>query len=80
MAPKVLKAARTGVSAGGGTDLVPMNAFVKIGVDDTVTILSKHIEMGRGPFTGLATLVAEEMDADWTAHKAPGIQVDRQFL
>jgi len=51
------------------------NAFVVIGADDSVTILSKHLEMGQGPWTGLATLVAEELDADWAqvrvAH-APG--------
>ena len=47
-----------------------MNAFVKIGTDDTVTILSKHIEMGQGPFTGLATLIAEELDADWSQMRA----------
>jgi isoquinoline 1-oxidoreductase subunit beta len=44
--------------------LVP-NAFVRIAADDTVTVLSKHIEFGQGPWTGLATLVAEELDADW---------------
>src|SRR6266850_219118 len=42
------------------------NAFVRIGSDDTVTVLVKHIEFGQGPFTGLATLVAEELDADWS--------------
>ena len=46
------------------------NAFVRIGTDDTVTILSKHIEFGQGPFTGLATLVAEELDADWSKVRA----------
>jgi isoquinoline 1-oxidoreductase beta subunit len=55
--------AAQGVEAGGGA-LPAMNAFVKVGVDDTVTILSKHIEFGQGPFTGLATLIAEELDAD----------------
>ena len=30
----------------------------------------KHIEFGQGPFTGLATLVAEEMDADWSKMRA----------
>ena len=47
-----------------------MNAFVKIGTDDTVTILCKHIEFGQGPFTGLATLIAEELDADWSQMRA----------
>jgi isoquinoline 1-oxidoreductase beta subunit len=41
------------------------NAFVRISADDLVTVLIKHIEFGQGPFTGLATLVAEELDADW---------------
>ena len=41
------------------------NAFIHIAADDTVTVLSKHIEMGQGPMTGMATLVCEEMDADW---------------
>ncbi len=46
------------------------NAFVRIAADDTVTVLIKHIEFGQGPFTGLATLVAEELDADWAKVRA----------
>jgi isoquinoline 1-oxidoreductase beta subunit len=46
------------------------NAFVRIAADDTVTVLVKHIEFGQGPFTGLATLVAEELDADWAQMRA----------
>jgi len=46
------------------------NAFIRIGTDDTVTVLIKHIEMGQGPYTGLATLVAEELDADWAQMRA----------
>jgi isoquinoline 1-oxidoreductase subunit beta len=46
------------------------NAFIRVGTDDTVTVLIKHIEFGQGPFTGLATLVAEEMDADWSQMRA----------
>jgi isoquinoline 1-oxidoreductase beta subunit len=46
------------------------NAFVRVGTDDTVTVLSKHIEFGQGPFTGLSTIVAEEMDADWSKVRA----------
>ncbi|MCV6588570.1 MAG: xanthine dehydrogenase family protein molybdopterin-binding subunit [Marinobacterium sp.] len=41
------------------------NAFVRISPDNTVTVVIKHLEMGQGTFTGLATLVAEELDADW---------------
>jgi isoquinoline 1-oxidoreductase beta subunit len=71
LAPRVFSAnALEGVQAGGAETLSAMNAFVKIGADDTVTVLSKHIEFGQGPFTGLATIVAEELDADWSQMRA----------
>ncbi|RHW16724.1 xanthine dehydrogenase family protein molybdopterin-binding subunit [Sphingomonas gilva] len=41
------------------------NAFVSIAPDSKVTVMIKHVEFGQGPSTGLATLVAEELDADW---------------
>ncbi len=46
------------------------NAFVRVAADDSVTVIVKHTEMGQGPYTGLATLVAEEMDADWGQMRA----------
>jgi isoquinoline 1-oxidoreductase subunit beta len=42
------------------------NAFLRIGTDNIVTIISKHIEVGQGAYTGLATILAEELDADWS--------------
>ena len=36
------------------------NAFVRISEDNSVTVIAKHLEMGQGTYTGLATLVAEE--------------------
>lgn len=42
------------------------NAFLRIAPDSTVTVLVKHLEFGQGPLTGLTTLVAEELDADWS--------------
>ncbi|MCA1825617.1 MAG: molybdopterin cofactor-binding domain-containing protein [Myxococcales bacterium] len=42
------------------------NAFVRIAPDDTVTVLLAHSEMGQGVWTGLAMLIADEMDADWS--------------
>jgi len=42
------------------------NAFLRIGADDSVTVIAKHVEMGQGAYTGIATIVAEELDADWT--------------
>jgi isoquinoline 1-oxidoreductase beta subunit len=41
------------------------NVFLRIAADDTVTVVSKHFEMGQGITTGLATLAAEELEADW---------------
>jgi isoquinoline 1-oxidoreductase beta subunit len=79
IASKFLSAAPTGVPAGGAAELKPMNAFVKIGTDDTVTVLSKHIEFGQGPFTGLATLVAEELDADWSQMRAVHSPTDNKI-
>ena len=60
--------ARLKAAEGGQESVVPAdpNAFVHIAPDNTVTVLSKHLEFGQGPYTGLATLVAEELDADWT--------------
>jgi isoquinoline 1-oxidoreductase subunit beta len=46
------------------------NAYVRIAADDSVTVIVKHIEFGQGPYTGLATLVAEELDADWAQIRA----------
>lgn len=54
-----------------GATLEP-NAFVRIDADGTVTVISKHIEMGQGAYTGLATLVAEELDADWNQVRVEG--------
>ena len=42
------------------------NAFVRIGSDDTVTVIIKHLDMGQGNTTGLATILADELDADWS--------------
>ncbi|MGF1629652.1 MAG: molybdopterin cofactor-binding domain-containing protein [Kiloniellaceae bacterium] len=52
------------------------NAFVRVAPDNTVTVLIKHIEFGQGTFTGLATLVAEELDADWAQMRAEHAPAD----
>jgi isoquinoline 1-oxidoreductase beta subunit len=52
-----------------GTQFAP-NAFVRIAPDDTVTVLCKHTELGQGAYTGLTTIVAEELDADWSQMRA----------
>src|SRR5260221_11919236 len=53
-----------------------MGAFVRIGSDNTVTVIIKHLEMGQGTYTGLPALVAEELDADWSQMRAEGAPAD----
>jgi isoquinoline 1-oxidoreductase beta subunit len=46
-----------------------INAFIRIDPDNTVTVISAKTEMGQGSQTGVAMLVAEELEADWTTIK-----------
>ncbi len=48
-----------------GVSTFEPNAFVRIGSDESVTVIANHSEMGQGIYTGLAMIVAEELDADW---------------
>ena len=52
------------------------NAFLRIGKDNTVTVVVKHLEMGQGTYTGLPTLVAEELDAAWAQVRVEGAPAD----
>ncbi len=53
-----------GAPAAAGASFTP-NAFLRIGSDNSVTVIAKHVEMGQGAYTGIATVVAEELGADW---------------
>jgi isoquinoline 1-oxidoreductase beta subunit len=55
-----------GRTVAGADDVFVPNPFVRIAPDNTVTIIGKHIEMGQGSYSGLATILAEELDADWS--------------
>ncbi len=57
------------VDAGANASLKP-NAFVRVDRNNVVTVVVRHIEMGQGTFTGLSSLVAEEMDAAWDQLRA----------
>jgi isoquinoline 1-oxidoreductase subunit beta len=52
------------------------NAFVRIGSDNSVTVIAKHVEMGQGAYTGIATVLAEELDADWTQVRVESAPAD----
>jgi isoquinoline 1-oxidoreductase beta subunit len=59
-----------------------INAWVVIKPDDTVVIRVARSEMGQGTLTGLAQLVAEELECDWskvtTEYPTPGQNVARK--
>jgi isoquinoline 1-oxidoreductase beta subunit len=58
-----------------------LNAWVVVKPDDTVVIRVARVEMGQGSLTGLAQLVVEELECDWskvtTEYPTPGQNVAR---
>ena len=62
-------------------DLPEVNAWVVIRPDDSVVIRIARTEMGQGTMTGLAQLVAEELECDWskvsTEYPTPGQNLAR---
>jgi isoquinoline 1-oxidoreductase beta subunit len=63
------------VAPPAGATFAP-NAFLRIGADNTVTVIAKHVEMGQGAYTGIATVVAEELDADWARIRVESAPAD----
>ncbi len=59
-----------------------VNAWVVIRPDDTIVIRIARSEMGQGTLTGLAQLVAEELECDWskvtTEYPTPGQNAARK--
>ncbi|WLI10153.1 MULTISPECIES: xanthine dehydrogenase family protein molybdopterin-binding subunit [Pseudomonas] len=57
---------RFSVGAENQGNVFAPNAFLRIGNDNSITVLLGHSEMGQGIWTGLTMLIAEELDADWS--------------
>lgn len=78
-------ASSTAFAAEGATAQVlskpEVNAWVVIQEDDTVVIRIARSEMGQGTLTGLAQMVAEELECDWskvtTEYPTPGQNLAR---
>ena len=79
------------MSVANAAEAMPLpapNAFLRIGADDSITVMLAHSEMGQGVWTTLPMLLADELDADWNLirvehapaapayiHTAYGIQI-----
>jgi isoquinoline 1-oxidoreductase beta subunit len=70
-----------GVASAQATAAQEINAWVVVQPDDTVVIRIARSEMGQGTLTGLAQLVAEELECDWarvkTEYPTPGENLAR---
>ena len=55
---------------------VALNGWLKIGADDSVVIAMPKSEMGQGAHTGLAMVLADELDADWTRVRVEPSAID----
>jgi isoquinoline 1-oxidoreductase beta subunit len=64
------------VGAGAHSEIGAFGPFIKIAQDGTVTVVSKHLEMGQGNHAGLAAIATEEMDADWNTVKVEQAPAD----
>jgi len=73
--PRTARAAMATAGQEASAGFAP-NAFLRIASDNSVTIIVKHLEMGQGVYTGLPTLVAEELDADWTKVRVESAPAD----
>jgi len=56
-----------------------LNGYVKIAADNTITVLMCRTEMGQGVHTGLAMLVAEELDANWADIRVANAPLDQIY-
>lgn len=63
-------------SAADGVDAKPerpFTAYLTIDTDGKVTVLSSQFEMEQGVYNGIATLVAEELGANWSTIEVVGV-------
>jgi isoquinoline 1-oxidoreductase beta subunit len=74
--PEFVPAARAADSA---AKPVALNAFVRIGSDESVTVISNHSEMGQGIYTSLPMLLNEELEADWARVRVESSPVDAVY-
>ena len=59
---------------------VALNAWIRIGSDDLVTIFIDKSEMGQSILTGLAMIAADELDCDWKKVRTEFAPADKAYI
>jgi len=67
------------MSASSKTSVYAPNPFVRIASDGTVTVVAKHFEARQGAYTGLATILAEELNADFGQVRVEAAPADERL-
>ncbi len=58
---------------------VAFGGWVKLGADDSITVVMPKAEMGQGIHTGLAMVLADELDADWSRVRVEPSPIDKIY-
>ena len=56
-----------------------LNGWVKVGSDGSVLVVMPKSEMGQGTHTGLAMVLADELDADWASVRIEAAPLDKIY-
>jgi len=80
-AKRFLLPGATPENAGADASKLPApNAFLRIGTDNTITVMLAHSEMGQSIWTTLPMLIAEELDADWSKIKVEHAKAAPEYV
>jgi isoquinoline 1-oxidoreductase beta subunit len=63
----------------GKEGATPLSAWVRIGTDNSVTVIVPHSEMGQGTHTAMPMMLAEELEADWSLVRMEQAPADMAF-
>ncbi len=73
-----LKALEAGISkVSAPAELTNLNAYLKIGTDGVITLLSPNPEVGQNIKTAMPMIVAEDLDVDWNKIKVEQAPLDK---
>jgi len=79
LAPKILRAGTSSTATSTNDAMLSPNVFVAIQSDDTISIVAARSEMGTGISTALPSVLADELDADWSKVKIHHGDGDKRY-